>query len=83
MKLASRLDRIDPFWVMEMAKAAREIAAGPGCDPAHGGEPMIYLNIGEPDFGAPPAAVDAARSSGAGNPARSRGPTPPRSITRT
>ncbi len=62
MKLASRLERIDPFWVMEMAKSAREIAAGPGCDPAHGGEPMIYLNIGEPDFGAPPAALVAARA---------------------
>jgi aspartate/methionine/tyrosine aminotransferase len=62
VKLASRLERIDPFWVMEMAKAAREIAAAPGCDPAHGGEPMIYLNIGEPDFGAPPAAVAAARA---------------------
>jgi aspartate/methionine/tyrosine aminotransferase len=62
VKLASRLERIDPFWVMEMAKSAREIAAGPGCDPAHGGEPMIYLNIGEPDFGAPPAALVAARA---------------------
>ncbi len=62
MKLASRLERIDPFWVMEMAKSAREIAAGPGCDPAQGGEPMIYLNIGEPDFGAPPAALAAARA---------------------
>jgi aspartate/methionine/tyrosine aminotransferase len=62
VKLASRLERIDPFWVMEMAKSAREIAAGPGCDPAHSGEPMIYLNIGEPDFGAPPAALVAARA---------------------
>ncbi len=62
MKLASRLQHIDPFWVMEMAKAAREVAAGPGCDPARGGEPMIYLNIGEPDFGAPPAAVAAAQA---------------------
>ena len=28
MKLASRLERIDPFWVMEMAKAAREAMGG-------------------------------------------------------
>ncbi|MGI9153670.1 MAG: aminotransferase class I/II-fold pyridoxal phosphate-dependent enzyme, partial [Rubrivivax sp.] len=59
MKLASRVERIEPFWVMEMAKAAREVAAGPACDPAQGGEPMIYLNIGEPDFTAS-APVQAA-----------------------
>jgi aspartate/methionine/tyrosine aminotransferase len=62
MKLASRVDRIEPFWVMEMAKAAREVAAGPACDPAQGGEPMIYLNIGEPDFTAS-APVQAAASA--------------------
>ncbi len=60
MKLASRLDRIEPFYVMECAKAADRIAAGPLCDPAHGGRPMIYLNIGEPDFTAVPLAVEAA-----------------------
>jgi len=60
MKLASRLDRIDPFYVMECAKAAAEIAALPECDPARGGEPMIYLNIGEPDFTAPEAVQEAA-----------------------
>ena len=59
MKLASRVERIEPFWVMEMAKSAREVAAGPACDPAQGGEPMIYLNIGEPDFTAS-APVQAA-----------------------
>jgi len=59
MKTASRVDRIEPFWVMEMAKAARELAASPMCDPAQGGRPMIYLNIGEPDFKAP-AGVEAA-----------------------
>jgi aspartate/methionine/tyrosine aminotransferase len=50
MKTASRVDRIEPFYVMECAKAAQEIARGPLCDPAQGGRPMIYLNIGEPDF---------------------------------
>jgi aspartate/methionine/tyrosine aminotransferase len=54
MKLASRLDRIEPFYVMECAKAAVELARTPACDPAQGGEPMIFLNIGEPDFTAPP-----------------------------
>ncbi len=52
MKLAGRLDGIEPFYVMECAKAAMEIARGPLCDPAQGGRPMIYLNIGEPDAGA-------------------------------
>jgi aspartate/methionine/tyrosine aminotransferase len=61
MKLASRLDHIEPFYVMECAKAAAEIAAGPLCDPAQGGSPMIFLNIGEPDFTAPPAVLEAAQ----------------------
>jgi len=61
MKLAGRLDHIEPFYVMECAKAAAEIARGPLCDPALGGRPMIYLNIGEPDFGAPDRVQQAAR----------------------
>ena len=58
MKLASRLDRIEPFYVMECAKAAVEIARSPAC----AGSPMIYLNIGEPDFTAPPPVLAAARA---------------------
>ncbi|MBL8303543.1 MAG: pyridoxal phosphate-dependent aminotransferase, partial [Ideonella sp.] len=61
MKLAARLDHIDPFYVMEFAKAAAELARGPACDPARGGAPMIFLNIGEPDFTAPPLVQAAAR----------------------
>ena len=60
MKLAARLDQIEPFYVMECAKTAAEIARGPLCDPALGGRRMIYLNIGEPDFGAAPAVQLAA-----------------------
>src|SRR5574343_971641 len=60
MKLAQRLDRIDPFYVMECAKAADELARTALCDPAQGGRRMIYLNIGEPDFGASRAVADAA-----------------------
>jgi len=60
MKLAQRLSHIEPFYVMECAKAAAEIAASPACDPAAGGEPMIFLNIGEPDFSAPPRVQQAA-----------------------
>ena len=60
MKLASRLAQIEPFYVMECAKAAAVIAASPACDPAQGGERMIFLNIGEPDFTAPPLVQEAA-----------------------
>jgi aspartate/methionine/tyrosine aminotransferase len=60
MKLAGRLDHIEPFYVMECAKAASELAASPACDPAQGGSPMIFLNIGEPDFTAPPLVQEAA-----------------------
>ena len=60
MKLASRLAQIEPFYVMECAKAAAVIAASAACDPAQGGERMIFLNIGEPDFTAPPLVQEAA-----------------------
>ncbi|NRF70648.1 pyridoxal phosphate-dependent aminotransferase [Aquincola sp. S2] len=60
MKTARRLDHIEPFYVMECAKAAFEIAASAECDPRQGGEPMIFLNIGEPDFTAPPLVREAA-----------------------
>src|SRR5512135_3830763 len=60
MHLARRLDRSEPFYVMECAKTAQEIAASAECDPARGGEPMIFLNIGEPDFTAPALVREAA-----------------------
>jgi aspartate/methionine/tyrosine aminotransferase len=63
MKLAHRLDHIEPFYVMECAKAAAELARGPECDPRTGGEPMIFLNIGEPDFTAPPLVQRAAEEA--------------------
>ena len=60
MKTAGRLAHIEPFYVMECAKAAALIAASPACDPAQGGERMLFLNIGEPDFTAPPLVQEAA-----------------------
>ena len=60
MKLAGRLDRIEPFYVMELAKAAARMAASPACDPAQGGRRMIRLNVGEPDFGTPDNINEAA-----------------------
>ncbi|WP_027014944.1 pyridoxal phosphate-dependent aminotransferase [Comamonas composti] len=56
MKFATRAQRIEPFYVMEIAKAAQERAARQ----APGEPPMIFLNIGEPDFTAPPLVQQAA-----------------------
>ena len=56
MKFSSRAERIDPFYVMEVAKAAQAMAR----EVAGTSEPMIFLNIGEPDFTAPPLVQEAA-----------------------
>ena len=56
MRIAQRAERIEPFYVMEIAKAASVMAA----QIAHTREPMIFLNIGEPDFTAPPLVQAAA-----------------------
>ena len=63
IRTASRLAQIEPFWVMECAKAADAIARSPACDPAQGGERMLYLNIGEPDFTAVPGVQRAAQAA--------------------
>jgi aspartate/methionine/tyrosine aminotransferase len=56
MRTASRLEHIEPFYVMECAKAASELARSPACRD----KPMVFLNIGEPDFTAPPLVREAA-----------------------
>ena len=56
MKISSRAERIEPFYVMEVAKAASAMAR----EVAHSDAPMIFLNIGEPDFTAPPLVQEAA-----------------------
>ncbi|EIX9755197.1 TPA: aminotransferase class I/II-fold pyridoxal phosphate-dependent enzyme [Klebsiella pneumoniae] len=56
MKIAQRTKKIDPFYVMEVAKAASEIESQQNLtDPA-----MIHLTIGEPDFTAPAHVQEAA-----------------------
>ena len=63
MRIAQRAERIEPFYVMEVAKAAATMAK----EFAHTAQPMIFLNIGEPDFTAPPlvqAAVAKAITNG-------------------
>ena len=57
MRITQRAQRIEPFYVMEVAKAAQRMALE-----LTGHEwPMLYLNIGEPDFTAAPLVQDAAR----------------------
>jgi aspartate/methionine/tyrosine aminotransferase len=56
VRIASLIDKIEPFYVMEVAKAASKLAR----EVAHTDRPMIFLNIGEPDFTAPPLVQEAA-----------------------
>ena len=56
MHISSRAQAIEPFYVMEVAKAAAEL----GNKGAHTDSPMVFLNIGEPDFTAPPLVQEAA-----------------------
>jgi aspartate/methionine/tyrosine aminotransferase len=52
LQLASRLDQIAPFHVMELAKMAAELERQ--------GRDLIHMGIGEPDFTAPQPVIDAA-----------------------
>ena len=56
MRISQRASRIAPFYVMEMAKAASALAQ----QARHTDKPMVFLNIGEPDFTAPPLVQQAA-----------------------
>ena len=56
MKISGRAQRIEPFYVMEVAKAASVLALAV----AQTESPMVFLNIGEPDFTAPPLVQEAA-----------------------
>jgi aspartate/methionine/tyrosine aminotransferase len=56
LRIARRAQRIEPFYVMEVAKAAAAMAR----EVAQTSRPMIFLNIGEPDFTAPPLVQEAA-----------------------
>jgi aspartate/methionine/tyrosine aminotransferase len=59
MQISARAQAIEPFYVMEVAKAAAEL----GRQVAHTDSPMIFLNIGEPDFTAPPLVQQAAKKA--------------------
>jgi aspartate/methionine/tyrosine aminotransferase len=59
MPLSARAQSVEPFHVMQVAKQAAEIERR--LEP--GEPPMIYLNIGEPDFVAPLPVQAAARAA--------------------
>jgi aspartate/methionine/tyrosine aminotransferase len=59
MKFSTRAEKITPFYVMEVTKAAQQLAK----EVANGPEPMIFLNIGEPDYTAPAQVQSAANQS--------------------
>jgi aspartate/methionine/tyrosine aminotransferase len=56
MLISERAQAIEPFYVMEVAKAAAQL----GQTVAQTDRPMVFLNIGEPDFTAPPLVQEAA-----------------------
>jgi aspartate/methionine/tyrosine aminotransferase len=56
MRISRRAQAIEPFYVMEVAKQAAALAR----EVAGGAQPMVFLNIGEPDFTAPPLVQEAA-----------------------
>ncbi|MFT4174681.1 MAG: pyridoxal phosphate-dependent aminotransferase [Rhodocyclaceae bacterium] len=53
MKVSQRAQSVAPFYAMEFGKRAAALEAD--------GHALIKLNIGEPDFGAPPAVIEAMR----------------------
>ena len=59
MQISRRAQAIEPFYVMEVAKAAADMARGL----QGSASPMVFLNIGEPDFTAPPAVQAAAQEA--------------------
>lgn len=55
MRVSARAQSIAPFYAMEFGKHASTLQAQ--------GHPIIKLSMGEPDLGAPPAVLDAARAA--------------------
>ena len=55
LRLAARVDAIQPFYVMELAKEARKLELA--------GRDIIHMGIGEPDFTAPEPVVEAAAAA--------------------
>lgn len=60
MRFSRRADAVTPFYAMEYARRAAEMEAA--------GADVVKLNIGEPDFGAPPAFLAEIRRISDGRP---------------
>ena len=60
MRISRRASAISPFYAMEYGRRAAELIAD--------GHDVIRFNIGEPDFGAPPEFLAAARELCDGRP---------------
>ncbi len=60
MRVSERAQKIEPFYVMEVAKAASNLQAQHPLTDEGRTWPMRFLNIGEPDFTAPPLVQEAA-----------------------
>lgn len=55
VRFASRVDAIQPFYVMELAKEAQALERA--------GRDIIHMGIGEPDFTAPEPVIEAASAA--------------------
>ena len=55
VRLAARVDAIQPFYVMELMKEAQRLESS--------GRDVIHMGIGEPDFTAPEPVVEAAAAA--------------------
>ncbi|MCF8587077.1 aminotransferase class I/II-fold pyridoxal phosphate-dependent enzyme [Gordonia liuliyuniae] len=60
MRFSRRAEAVSPFFAMEFGRRAAELEAD--------GHHVVKLNIGEPDFGAPPAFLAAVRELSDGRP---------------
>jgi aspartate/methionine/tyrosine aminotransferase len=60
MRISQRAQAVAPFYAMEFGKHAAALEAQ--------GHHVVKLSLGEPDFGAPPAVLDAMREAMDGRP---------------
>ena len=60
MRVTRRAQRVQPFYVMEVAKAAAELSQRIRAGHTNNTDPLVLLNMGEPDFTAAPLVVQAA-----------------------
>lgn len=60
MRISQRAESVAPFYAMEFGKHAAALQAQ--------GHDVVKLSLGEPDFGAPPAVVEAMRAAMDGRP---------------